>query len=513
MTSRFIEQRRQEKILLANVLEDIKAVSAGEENDYLTLGIGRPVEAPPKIVGVLFSGGPAPGGNNVIAGLYDALQQLHPKCCLLGFLSGASGLLNDRHKEITKELIDQYRNLGGFHMLGTGRTKIESDKQFQEVSTVVKRHRIDALVFIGGDDTNTNAAHLARYFQEHDIPCQVIGIPKTIDGDLKTSLIEASFGFDTATKVYSEMIGNICIDAKSSLKYWHFIKLMGRKASHVTLECALQTQPNLALIGEEVAKKQWSLATLIKLITDTVVDRHNSKKDYGVCLLPEGIIEFIPEFKDLIEQLNRLLAQGKTHTALEGAAKDLFSSLPEMIKGQLLQDRDPHGNVQLSKIESEKLIYQMVADELKRRNFRGNFHPQGHFFGYEGRCSCPSYFDATYCYNLGYTAAALINLRKSGYMAALGHLHKEVEKWRPVGIHIESMMTEEERKGEIKSVIEKAVVRLNSPAFKEFKKKREEWRLKDAYEVPGPIQYEGPTRRGITKTLALEGLSKSFELT
>ena len=508
MSTSFTEERLKEKMPLASALKKLKEAGFQDGKNFISLGVGRELESKPHKVGVLFSGGPAAGGSNVIAGLYDALMELNPSSKLLGFLGGAGGLLKGEFKELSSKIVDQYRNLGGFHMLGTGRGKIETEQQFEEVAKMVIENHIDAIVFVGGDDTNTNASHLATYFKKQGNNCSIIGIPKTIDGDLKSDLIETSFGFDTACKVYSEMISNICIDAKSSLKYSHFIKLMGRSASHVTLECSLQTMPNLTIISEEVAQKKMSLGEVVKLVTDTVQERAKSGKSYGVYLLPEGLIEFIPEFSELISELNRILARGKSENDLPPAQKVLFDSLPTDIAAQLLQDRDPHGNVQVSHIQTEKLIYGMVAAELEKRNFEGAFKPIGHFFGYEGRCSCPSFFDATYCYNLGFVAIALINHRKSGMMAALRDLHKKVNDWRPIAVEIKSMMVEEERKGVIKKVIKKSVVELDSPPFKKLKSLRKDSRIHDRYEIPGPIQYHGPSREAITKTLEIEAKSK-----
>lgn len=393
-------------------------------------------------------------------------------------------------------------------MLGSGRKKIETEEQFKTVAKVAADKKLDAIVFIGGDDTNTNAAHLANYFKKNDINCSIIGIPKTIDGDLKTDLIEASFGFDTACKVYSEMIGNICFDAMSSLKYYHFIKLMGRSASHVTLECALKTKPNLAFISEEVEAKNQSLGEVVKQIADTVEDRYNSGKSYGVVLVPEGLIEFIPEFKGLITELNRIVAKGKSADDLPEEHKKLFTSLPEDFQQQLMKDRDSHGNVQVSKIETEKLLMRMTEAELERRKFKGKFNPQHHFLGYEGRCACPSVFDTTYCYNLGIVAASLAAHRKSGFMAGLRVLHKDTASWTPIGVGINSMMVEEERHGEMKRVIKKSVVDLNGPVFKFFENKREENRMHDRFENPGPIQYSGKSMGIVTKTLGIEAANR-----
>lgn len=500
----FIAERRSQETGTARLLKNIRELGWEERDGYLEAGVVRDLETQPLKVGIVFSGGPAPGGHNVVWGVYQGLQELNPKSKLYGFLGGCQGLLDGNYKEVTGELVDQFRNVGGFNMLGSGRKKIESDADFRAVTKVVKDNHLDGIVFVGGDDTNTNAGHLATHFKKNDIHCSVIGIPKTIDGDLKTKLIEASFGFDTACKVYSEMIGNICFDAMSSLKYFHFIKLMGRKASHVTLECALQTKPNIAFIGEEIEAKNQSLDDIVNHIADVVMKRAEKGKSYGVCLVPEGLVEFVPEFKVLIKELNRVVAKGQNADKLPEAQKKLFKSLPEDIQDQLMQDRDSHGNVQVSKIETEKLIYRMVEKTLKERNFAGKFNPQPHFFGYEGRCSCPSGFDAAYCFNLGLVAASLVSHRKTGFMASLGKLHKPVNDWEPKGASINAMMVEEERHGEMKRVIEKAVVDLNGRPFGELEKNRGEWAKGDCYTNPGPIQYSGAAKDATTKTLALE---------
>ena len=485
-------------------LRQIKKVGARETQNIVSLEVSKEHSTKLLKVGILFSGGPAPGGHNVVAGLYHALKELNPNNSLSGYLGGPQGLLDGKFIEITSSLVDDFFNLGGFHMLGSGRTKIETDEDFQKAMQVCNNHRLNALVFVGGDDTNTNAALLDEYLKKHGQHCVIIGVPKTIDGDLKSSEIEISFGFDTACKVYSEMIGNICFDAVSSRKYWHFIKLMGRKASHVTLECALQTHPNLTFISEEVEEKNESLSDIISTVADTVMKRAQDGKNYGVCLIPEGLIEFVPEFKSLITALNRVLAEGRSTEHLPSGQKELFDTLPDAIQCQLLQDRDPHGNVQVSKIETEKLVYEMVDQELKKRAFKGKFNPIAHFFGYEGRCSHPSLFDGVYCYNLGYVSAALIQNEKSGYMAGIKNLDQSVEKWQPIGVKISKMLIDEERKGKIKKVIEKAVVKLKDPAFEEFKKSRADWQIHDCYQSPGPIQFEGTKKAAITKTLALE---------
>ena len=504
----FITERKNQEIERVTILKNIRELGWEERDGYLEAGIAREVQSHARRVGIVFSGGPAPGGHNVVWGVFEGLLELNLESKLFGFLGGCQGLLDGNYKEVDKRLIGNFKNIGGFNMLGSGRKKIESEEDFRAVTKVVQENRLDGIVFVGGDDTNTNAAHLATYFKKNDINCCVVGVPKTIDGDLKTDLIEASFGFDTACKVYGEMIGNICFDAISSLKYFHFIKLMGRKASHVTLECALLARPNIAFIGEEVEAKKQSLHEIVEHVADVVEKRAEKGKHYGVCLVPEGLIEFVPEFKTLIKELNRVVAKGKDAEALPEQQKKLFKTLPEDIQEQLMQDRDSHGNVQVSKIETEKLIFRMVDKRLKERGFRGSFNPQAHFFGYEGRCSYPSTFDATYCFNLGLVAAALAVHRKSGYMACLSGLHRNVREWQPKGASIVAMMVEEERHGEMKRVIEKAVVDLKGNPFREFSKNRDEWAVGDYYINPGPIQYHGNSKDTPTKTLMLEAKTK-----
>ncbi len=423
-------------------------------------------------VGVLFSGGPAAGGNNVVAGIFDALLEMNPKNELLGFLKGPSGLIDGKFKILSREEVDQVRNLGGFDLLGTGRTKIETPEQFEKAMSVIKANHLNGLVIIGGDDSNTNAYFLHKYLRENQVSCNVVGVPKTIDGDLKSKEIEISFGFDTASKVYSEMIGNICTDAKSSLKYWHFIKLMGRTASHITLECALQTAPNIALIGEEIAYKGLSLEQIISQITDTIEERSKLGKDYGVILIPEGLIEFIP-----------------------GAKESL---------AHLFQDKDSHGNTKVSQIETERLLSKLVSEEIKRRGSSAKFEPFHHFFGYEGRCSFPSVFDATYCYNLGRNAALLMSRQKSGVMATIENLARGVKQWRPAYRDLEEALVEEERGGKLKRVIAKSLVDLKGPVFGAFDNVRERNRVEDHYKNPGPIQFYGPSKNEITLTLQIE---------
>ncbi len=476
-------------------------------------------------VGVVLSGGQAPGGHNVIAGIFDALKKANKDSKLFGFLRGPSGILEDKLIEITKEFIDEYRNTGGFDMIGSGRTKIENEAQFEICIEVCKKRGINAIVIIGGDDSNTNAALLAEYFIQKNTGIKVIGVPKTIDGDLKNKHIEVSFGFDTATKLYSELIGNICRDARSARKYWHFIKLMGRSASHIALECALQTQPNIALISEEIAQQQKSINSIIDDIVNIVIARAENKKDFGVVLVPEGLIEYIPEINILIQELNNVLANHKTYfdtlktfedqsewinKKLSKDASYTFSSLPNSIQRQLLMDRDPHGNVQVSRIETEKLLIELVEaklDELKvEGKYKGKFSPLHHFFGYEGRCAFPSNFDTDYCYTLGYTAFLLIANGLTGYMASVKNLFQDSEKWVAGGVPLVMMMTMEARHGKLKPVIKKALVDLNDKPFKALVKGRVKWSVETCFLYPGPIQYFGPCKLAdqTTKTLMLE---------
>lgn len=440
-------------------------------------------------VGVVLSGGQAAGGHNVIAGIYDAIGE---GSTLIGFLDGPSGIVDGKYEEIGGE-IDRWRNTGGFDMIGSGRTKIETDEQLQKSKETCEKLDLDGLVVIGGDDSNTNAAVLAEYFRKSGIKTCVVGVPKTIDGDLRTNDIELSFGFDTATKTYAEMIGNIGRDALSAKKYFHFVKLMGRSASHIALECALKVQPNFTFISEEVAEKKWSLEKITGMLADLVEKRSKGRKHYGMVLIPEGLIEFIPEMKQLISELNHALGEGASDPIpkLSQESQDVFHSLPEGIQKQLLLDRDPHGNVQVSMIQTEKLLIEMVDAELEKRGYKGKFSPVAHFFGYEGRSGFPSNFDANYCAALGATAANLVKGGHTGYMACLRGLKNAPETWEVAGIPITSMMNLEMRHGKEKPVIQKALVRLDSPAFAAFAKKREEWELGDDYQCVGPIQFSG----------------------
>ncbi len=461
--------------------------------------------------GVILSGGQAPGGHNVIAGLYDGLKALNSGNELFGFLGGPSGLIDDKYLQITDELVAQYRNTGGFDMICSGRTKLETPEQFDKVAANCRNHGINAIIIIGGDDSNTNACTLAQYMISKKTGIQVIGCPKTIDGDLKNEWIEVSFGFDTATKVYSELIGNIMRDANSARKYWHFIKLMGRSASHIALECALQTHPTACIISEEVAANKTSLEQIVKELTNLVVSRADKKMNFGVVLIPEGLIEFIPEMNTLIAELNDLLSNKKeTFDALSDLAAKIafvtselgsasataFKSLPEGIKAQLLGDRDPHGNVQVSRIETEKLLITMIEEQLKSinsgREKAVKFSSQAHFFGYEGRCAAPSNFDADYCYSLGFTAATLIGAGKTGYMASVRNIAYPATNWVAGGIPLTMMMNIERRHGKDVPVIKKALVDLAGKPFQAFAKLRKAWGEGIEFMYPGPIQYFGP---------------------
>ncbi|MBQ7208682.1 MAG: diphosphate--fructose-6-phosphate 1-phosphotransferase [Lentisphaeria bacterium] len=472
-------------------------------------------------VGVILSGGQAPGGHNVIAGLFDGLKSLNASNRLFGFLKGPDGLVKNESMELTADIIDAYRNTGGFDMIGSGRTKLETEEQFREARKNCEAMGISALVIIGGDDSNTNACVLAEYFKSHDIPIQVIGCPKTIDGDLKNEWIEASFGFDTACRVYSELIGNLCRDANSAKKYWHFVKLMGRSASHIALECALQTQPNIAIISEEVAAKKMTLGDIVNKIASVVAARAENKENFGIALIPEGLIEFIPEIKVLIAELNELMAaEAATLDAMDaeskaafvagklaGASAEVFKSLPAGIRSQLCRDRDPHGNVQVSLIETEKMLAQMVGTRLKEMKaagtYKGKFATQTHFFGYEGRCAAPSNYDADYCYSLGYSASALIGAGRTGYMANVRNTTAPAEQWIAGGIPITMMMNMERRHGADKPVIRKALVELDGAPFKYFVSQRDQWAVETSFVYPGPIQYFGPAEVCDLKTCTL----------
>ena len=475
-------------------------------------------------VGVILSGGQAPGGHNVISGLFDEVKKLNPENRLYGFLMGPGGLVDHKYIEITDELIADYRNTGGFDLIGSGRTKLEQEDQFEKGIEILRELDIKALVIIGGDDSNTNACVLAEYYAAKNYGVQVIGCPKTIDGDLKNDQIETSFGFDTACKTYAEVIGNIERDCNSARKYWHFIKLMGRSASHIALECALQTQPNICLISEEIEQKDLTLNQVVEQIAETVAYRASQGNNFGVVLIPEGLIEFIPAIGRLIQELNDLLAaHGADYKDLDKDAqreyildhlseanKATFETLPEGVARQLSLDRDPHGNVQVSLIETEKLLSEMVGDKLaqwkKEGKYTGSFSALHHFFGYEGRCAAPSNFDADYCYALGTSAAQLIANGKTGYMAIVKNTTAGTDQWKAGGVPITMMMNMERRNGEMKPVIRKALVELDGKPFKAFAAKRDEWAKNTCYIYPGPIQYWGPSDvcDQTTKTLALE---------
>lgn len=484
-----------------------------------------------KNVGVILSGGQAPGGHNVIAGLYDALKSANSENKLYGFLGGPSGIIEGKYVEFTDEFINDYRNTGGFDIIGSGRTKLETEEQFKSSLEVCKKLNISAVVIIGGDDSNTNAALLAEWFVKNNTGIQVIGCPKTIDGDLKNEQIEVSFGFDTATKTYAELIGNIERDANSAKKYWHFIKIMGRSASHVALEASLQSQPNITLISEEVEAKKMSLSSIIDYMVDIIVRRSNNGKNFGIAVIPEGLIEFIPEMGSMISNLNDIMATLESDSSFTNATESekfsivesklssenagVYSSLPALIKAQLLADRDPHGNVQVSKIETEKLLIEMISaklSEMKRNGqFSGKFSSQSHFFGYEGRCAFPSNFDADYCYSLGYNAFALINFGLTGYLSSVRNLTAPASEWIAGGIPLTMMMNMEKRHGEMKPVIQKALVRLDGPVFKQLQDNREDWAMNDRYLFPGAIQYFGPSSVCDITTVTLQ-LERSKEL-
>ena len=485
---------------------------------------GEAVKLPAMNVGVILSGGQAPGGHNVISGLFDGIKALNPDSKLYGFILGPGGLVDHNYMELTSDIIDEYRNTGGFDIIGSGRTKLEKEDQFEKGLEILKELGIKALVIIGGDDSNTNACVLAEYYAAKKAGVQVIGCPKTIDGDLKNEMIETSFGFDTACKVYSEVIGNIQRDCNSARKYWHFIKLMGRSASHIALECALQVQPNICIISEEVEAKDMSLDDVVTYIAQVVADRAAQGNNFGTVLIPEGLVEFIPAMKRLIAELNDFLATNaeefsqikKSHQRdyiirkLSPENSAIYASLPEGVARQLTLDRDPHGNVQVSLIETEKLLSEMVATKLAtwkaEGKYVGKFAAQHHFFGYEGRCAAPSNYDADYCYSLGYTASMLIANGKTGYMSSVRNTTAPAEEWIAGGVPITMMMNMERRHGEMKPVIKKALVKLDGAPFKTFAAMRDQWAMTTDYVYPGPIQYFGPTEvcDQPTKTLQLE---------
>ncbi len=523
------------------LVEGEKTQSAADQNDIEKLfpnTYGMPLitfeetsgkmQYPAVNVGVILSGGQAPGGHNVISGIFDGIKNINPDSRLYGFLGGPGGLVDHQYIELTSTIIDEFRNTGGFDIIGSGRTKLEDAAQFDKGAEIIKQLNIKALIVIGGDDSNTNACVLAEYYATNNTGIQVIGCPKTIDGDLKNDMIETSFGFDTATKVYSELIGNVERDATSAKKYWHFIKLMGRSASHIGLECALQTQPNITLISEEVAEKKQTLGEIVDYMANIIARRGANGENFGVALIPEGLVEFIPEMKALISELNDLLAEGsKTEKKfksfssktdgrafvagiLSPVTAKLYISLPNSIADQLTLDRDPHGNVQVSLIETEKLLGEMVKSQLKEMKktgkFTGKFGTQYHFFGYEGRCAAPSNFDADYCYSLGYNASFLIAEGKTGYMSSVRNLIAPAAEWIAGGVPITMMMNMEQRHGHKKPVIQKALVELDSAPFKYLTANREKWASETSFVYPGPIQYWGPAEvcDQPTKTILLE---------
>jgi len=510
-------------------VSDQKAIQKLFPNTYgmplITFEAGtKKKQYPPVNVGVILSGGQAPGGHNVIAGIFDGIKSMNPDSRLYGFILGPGGLIDHKYTELTADIIDEYRNTGGFDIIGSGRTKLETEEQFEKGLVILKKLKITALVIIGGDDSNTNACVLAEYYAQKKAGVQVIGCPKTIDGDLKNDWIETSFGFDTACKVYSEMIGNIQRDCNSARKYWHFIKLMGRSASHIALECALQVQPNVCLISEEIEAKNLSLDDIIQYIADVVARRAEDGNNFGTVLIPEGLIEFIPAMKVLINELNDYLAYNieefqrikRSHQIahikdkLSSHNSRIFSTLPENVARQLTMDRDPHGNVQVSLIETEKLLAEMVGNRLdemaKEGKYKGKFSAQTHFFGYEGRCAAPSNYDADYCYSLGFTAAGLIGFGKTGYMSSVRNTTAPASEWISGGVPITMMMNMERRHGHLKPVIQKALVKLDGAPFKTFAAHRDKWAIDTDYVYPGPIQYFGPTEvcDQPTKTLQIE---------
>lgn len=485
-------------------------------------GDKAPASAPIR-VGVILSGGPAPGGHNVIAGIFDAIKRINPESSVFGFSNGPDGLISNKGKELDAVTIERYRNTGGFDIIGSGRTKLESHEDFLKAMETVQARQLTALVVIGGDDSNSNASKLAEFAKAQGSPLCVVGVPKTIDGDLRGEYIETSFGFDTASKVYSDLIGNIQRDAISARKYWHFIKLMGRSASHIALECALQTRATITLISEEVSERGMTLRQIVDQIADTVAFRAANGEKFGTVLIPEGLIEFVPEMGALMSELNELLAHhadafnaldtlpqkrefvsGKLSTS--GAA--LYRSLPDDIANQLILDRDPHGNVQVARIDTQRLLIDLVESRLKEMKaagkFQGSFSPQPHYFGYEGRCAVPSNFDADYTYTLGFTAALLLREGLTGYICSVRHLTRPASEWQAGGIPLARMMNMERRHGKMVPVIKKALVELDGPAFKEFEKNRESWAKTTQFAFPGSIQYFGPSEVCDRPTITLE---------
>ena len=518
-----VEKEKTEAVKDKEQIKELFAKTYGQAIVEFAVGNEEKVSGV-KNVGVILSGGQAPGGHNVIAGLYDALKQANKENKLYGFLGGPSGIIDGKYVEFDDKFIDAYRNTGGFDIIGSGRTKLETEEQFKKSLEVCKKLNISAVVIIGGDDSNTNATLLAEWFVKHDTGIQVIGCPKTIDGDLKNDQIEVSFGFDTATKTYAELIGNIQRDANSAKKYWHFIKIMGRSASHVAVEAALQTQPNICLVSEEVEEKKMSLNQIVEDMCKIICKRAENGKNFGIVIVPEGLIEFIPEMKELISSLNDLTHELETDQTYQNVRSEekfkiiasklsennakLFMSLPALIKAQLLMDRDPHGNVQVSRIETEKLLIEMIRtrlNELKDEGvYVGKFSDQAHFFGYEGRCAFPSNFDADYCYSLGFNAFALINFGLTGYLSSVKNLIKPAKEWVAGGVPLTMMMNMEKRHGEMKPVIQKALIKLDGKVFKELDSMREEWAMNDRYLFPGAIQYFGPSEVCDLTTVTLQ---------
>lgn len=523
---KLVEGAKTESVADQKEIEELFPNTYGMPLISFEEGTGSAKQAPVN-VGVILSGGQAPGGHNVISGIFDGIKKINPESKLYGFLGGPGGLVDHKYMELTADIIDEYRNTGGFDIIGSGRTKLEEEAQFDKGLEIAKDLNLNALVIIGGDDSNTNACVLAEYYARINAGVQVIGCPKTIDGDLKNEMIETSFGFDTATKVYSELIGNIQRDSNSAKKYWHFIKLMGRSASHIGLECALKTQPNITLISEEVEEKQQTLGEIVDYIAGIVAQRAEDGNNFGVALIPEGLIEFIPEMKVLISELNDLLAEGTESEKefkmlkksqrnkwvanhISDASAKVFKSLPNGIATQLTLDRDPHGNVQVSLIETEKLLGEMVKSRLAEMKdtgkYSGKFGTQYHFFGYEGRCAAPSNFDADYCYSLGYTASVLIAEGKTGYMSSVRNTTASADEWIAGGVPVTMMMNMEKRHGHMKPVIQKALVELDGAPYKYFISKRGEWANGTEFIYPGPIQYFGPSEvcDQTTETLKLE---------
>ncbi|CAL9104112.1 unnamed protein product [Musa textilis] len=487
----------------------------GQPSAKLVTTGSAPMDLPQGLkIGVVLSGGQAPGGHNVISGIFDYLQERAKRSTLYGFKGGPAGIMKCKYVELTPEFIYPYRNQGGFDMICSGRDKIETPEQFKQAEETAMKLDLDGLLVIGGDDSNTNACLLAENFRQKNMKTRVIGCPKTIDGDLKCKEVPASFGFDTACKIYSEMIGNVMTDARSTGKYYHFVRLMGRAASHITLECALQTHPNIAIIGEEVAAKKQTLKNVTDYITDIICKRAKLGYNYGVILIPEGLIDFIPEVQQLIAELNEILAhdvvdkEGLWKKKLQQQSQLLFEFLPQAIQEQLLLERDPHGNVQVAKIETEKMLISMVETELEKRKsegtYAGHFKGQSHFFGYEGRCGLPTNFDAAYCYALGYAAGALLHSGKTGLISSVGNLSAPVDEWTVGGTALTSLMDVERRHGKFKPVIKKAMVELEGAPFRKFASMQDEWALNNRYISPGPIQFTGPGSNNVNHTLLLE---------